>query len=167
MEDFTSDCEQCGECCKRGSGFALEEDIKNIAQHFNKEIQVVKDEMFEEVTIFGTTRHRPKTIKKEGDFHGRCIFLQEDNTCKVHDIKPLQCRTVRGKGPKGPISFDWFMINYFVDKDKPSSLREWQIRLEVQPTELGGAELHHLIPDEEIRNKILNYDYEKRRDSHE
>lgn len=162
MEAFTSDCERCGECCKRGSGFAVDEDIQKIAQYYNQSVEEVKKDKFDAVTMFGTTRYRPKLIKKDEDHvWGRCVFLQQDNTCKIHDIKPLQCRVVRGKGPKAAVSFDWFLVNYFLDVDSPSSIREWAIRLEVNPTQLHGAQIEDIVPDEEIRKKIFDYTFGK------
>jgi len=76
------DCKKCGNCCRRGKDILIDgRDINKLA----KELKVTKDEFIE------------KYVKVDNGrsfliVNGECGFLNEDNTCSVHDSKPNFCR---------------------------------------------------------------------------
>ena len=47
--------------------------------------------------------------------------------------------------------------NYFVNKDDPESIRQWNQYLKTQPT-IEGGKLKDLVKNKKRLNKILNYD---------
>jgi len=75
------DCLACGNCCRTTPAILLKSDIKRIAKHLNLP---------------------PKTFIKKytiTDINGEislssvpCMFLNEDNTCQVYEIRPRACR---------------------------------------------------------------------------
>lgn len=85
QENGEFQCRRCGECC-RGEGFvrASEDEIKAMALHLGIELEQFK-----------TNYTRPSLF---GDYwlqenkNGDCIFLEE-NACRIHPVKPLQCKT--------------------------------------------------------------------------
>jgi len=86
MEDISSDCQQCGECCGtllEGVGVtqdeweAIEEYIDMLCLD-SKTIQQSKASL------------RLPTIDV-GDLK-RCVFLKTDNLCEIYDKKPVECK---------------------------------------------------------------------------
>ncbi len=75
------DCLQCANCCKTTPALLLKSDVKKIAKHLG---------------VPPKTFIRKYTIEDiNGDllFNGvPCIFLHEDNTCKIYAVRPKACR---------------------------------------------------------------------------
>jgi|SRR5690606_25679479 len=75
------DCLQCARCCKNYSPRFKTPDVKRIARHLG-----MKE------SVFISTYLR---VDEEGDFVVQsvpCPFLNEDNTCRIYDERPSDCR---------------------------------------------------------------------------
>lgn len=149
------ECKKCGHCCGYSSGALIESDIPRIAEFLKITEKALKEESLEEIEKFNTTRFRPKLIKQKGRPHGRCVFLEDDNNCRIHEVKPIECR-LGNCGEHGEKLSIWFRLKYYVDPDDPESIRQWAIYLETHPTIPGGT-LSDLVPDKERLGKMLNY----------
>ena len=77
-------CEQCGTCCKNKMIFLTPDEVSKIARYLNSDphnfAEVYYDGIFPRIAL----KHKPD---------GSCIFLTEDNKCKIHEVKPFQCHT--------------------------------------------------------------------------
>jgi Fe-S-cluster containining protein len=95
-------CTQCGECCRNLNAdwkvFLNFEDVQRLAAHLHLRPEAVvathcNDESFELgdecVEIFSL-----KSVD------GKCLLLNENNLCSVHEAKPAQCRF-------GPFGLFW------------------------------------------------------------
>ncbi len=80
-------CHQCGNCC-RGDGFVelTEADISAMARSFGMK----EPEFLERYCQYHKPSRRWHLID-QGDELQSCIFLTEDNRCRVHTAKPEQC----------------------------------------------------------------------------
>ncbi len=75
------DCLQCANCCKTTSPIFRDVDIERIAQHLR-----IKPSQFTEQHLH---------IDEDGDWvlnQSPCLFLQEDNTCRIYEHRPKACR---------------------------------------------------------------------------
>ena len=117
----------------------------------------MKKEFLEEVEKFNTKRFRPKILRKDKPY-GKCIFFDEDIGCKVHEAKPLECKISMGCKSYGEKLSWWFMLNNFVNKDDPESVRQYASYLKTGGKTLEGAGLNDLVPDKEKLRKILSLD---------
>ncbi|MBW3015487.1 YkgJ family cysteine cluster protein [Candidatus Woesearchaeota archaeon] len=149
--ELASDCKQCGNCCKYGSGAFAPGQVEHAAKHFGMSEQRFKARYLEPIEMFNTTLWRPKFEKPFGE----CIFLKHGK-CMIQDVKPLQC----GLGnPCSKYSWElseWFKLNFAVNSEDPASIRLWKIYLEDNNT-IPGGQLHELVPDKQKLNYMLNY----------
>jgi Fe-S-cluster containining protein len=152
--ELGKECRKCGHCCKHGTGFLVSDDAKKIAKFLGISEEELKKKYLEKIIKFNTTLFRPKSVKK-GKPYGVCVFY--DNDCKIHQVKPLQCR-VGNCNEHGEELAVWFDLNYFVSKDDPQSIREWKVYLDSGGKTIKGGELEDLVPDKKILKKILNYE---------
>ena len=150
-------CEACTVGCKHGSGFLVEEDSPRIAKFMNISEDVLKKEFLEEVEKFNTKRFRPRILRKDKPY-GKCIFFDEDIGCKVHEVKPLECKISMGCKDYGEQLSLWFMLNHFVNKDDAESIRQFATYLKSGGKTLEGATLSELVPDKEKLKKILRFE---------
>ncbi|MBI2650885.1 YkgJ family cysteine cluster protein [Candidatus Woesearchaeota archaeon] len=123
-------CNSCSTGCKYGSGFLVEEDIAKIANFLGVTEKALKENFLEEVRKFNTKRFRPK-ILRNGKQYGKCIFFDESIGCKIHEVKPLECKISMGCKPYGEQLSLWFMLNYFVNANDAESMREYATYLKV------------------------------------
>ena len=117
--------------------------------------EVLKKEFLEEVEKFNTKKYRPKILRKDKPY-GKCIFFDEEIGCKVHEVKPLECKISMGCKDFGENLSLWFMLNHFVNKDDAESVRQYASYLKTGGKTLRGAELKDLVPDKEKLKKILS-----------
>lgn len=148
-------CESCSVGCKHGSGCLVKEDIPRIAKFMGITEEVLKKEFLEEVEKFNTKKYRPKILRKDKPY-GKCIFFDEEIGCKVHEVKPLECKISMGCKDFGENLSSWFMLNHFVNKDDAESVRQYASYLKTGGKTLRGAELKDLVPDKEKLKKILS-----------
>ncbi|MEA3430792.1 MAG: YkgJ family cysteine cluster protein [Nanoarchaeota archaeon] len=146
-------CEQCGKCCTYGSGCLINEDVQKMASFMNITEEELKNDYLEEVEIFNTKLLRPKFKKP----YGRCVFLDADNTCKIHEAKPLQCKLCNPCSGVGEELSEWFKLNFCVNTSNAESIRQWAIYLEDNKT-IQGGELKDLVPNNERLKKILSFE---------
>lgn len=79
-------CQQCGVCCRVPGFVALVHgEAERIAEFLGLDIY----EFTERYTLLTNSRGQLNLTEQED---GSCIFLQEDNTCRINPVKPVQCR---------------------------------------------------------------------------
>jgi len=149
-------CNACTVGCRHGSGFLVQEDIPEIAKFLRVSEEVLKKEFLEEVEKFNTKLFRPKIIRK-GKPYGKCIFFDEKIGCKVHEVKPQECKISMGCKDYGEQISLWFMLNNFVNENDPESIRQYHTHLKSGGKTLEGASLQELVPDKEKLKKILSF----------
>ena len=150
-------CEACTVGCRHGSGFLVEEDIEKIAKFLEITEDVLKKEFLEEVEKFNTKKYRPRILRKEKQY-GRCIFFDREIGCKIHEVKPLECKVAMGCKSYGEQLSLWFMLNHFVNEKDPESVRQFATYLKSGGKTLPGGNLEELVPDKEKLRKILQYE---------
>lgn len=96
------ECTKCGECCK---GFTSEysvmlypRDVEKLSKYFN----ITEPEFLRRFTVskksnIGENSINFRNIKYK---NGICIFLDAENKCTVHEIKPVQCE-------RTPFNYFW------------------------------------------------------------
>ena len=147
-------CNACEIGCEYGSGFLIGEDSKNIARFLNITEKELKEKFLEEVEQFNTKLLRPKLERKDNKPYGKCIFFDERG-CKVHKVKPLQCKVSMGCKEYGEQLTIWFMLNHEVNTNDPESIRQYNIYLKSGGKTLKGGELESLVPDKQKLKKII------------
>ena len=150
-------CKACSIGCMHGSGSLSNEDIPKIAEFLQISEDELKNKFLEELRKFNTKNFRPKILRKDKPY-GKCIFYDEKNGCKIHEVKPLECKVSMGCKDYGEKISLWFMLNYFVNKDDAESIRQYASYLKTGGKTLDGAKLEELVPDKEKLKKILNYE---------
>jgi Fe-S-cluster containining protein len=78
----------CGNCC-RGDGFVVltETDIQGLADR----LELKREDFLETYARWEASMRRWVLLDQE-DEHRSCIFLEPDQSCSVHEDKPVQCR---------------------------------------------------------------------------
>ena len=78
-------CRRCGFCCSLPGLVMLEEgEPEKIAAFLGLSVY----DFTERFTFLTAGRRKLSLIEKE---NGHCIFLQNDMTCRIQDVKPVQC----------------------------------------------------------------------------
>tara|TARA_Y100000310_G_scaffold326243_1_gene390874 strand:+ start:1638 stop:1916 length:279 start_codon:yes stop_codon:yes gene_type:complete len=91
----------------------------------------LQEKYLDEVEQFNSKLSKPKHQKP----YGKCVFF-EDNKCKVHEVKPMQCKIAMGCKDYGEDLMVWFMETFQVEKNDEKSMKEYEIYLKS-----GGKEL--------------------------
>ncbi len=148
-------CKKCGHCCSHGSGALADNDLKKIAKFLKTTEKELKKTCLVEVERFNTKRLRPITIKIKKPY-GRCVFFNKEKGCKIHAVKPIECRMGNCSEHGEDLSL-WFMLNYFVNANDAESVRQYAAYLIHGGKTLKGGKLEELVPDEKKLNDILKY----------
>ena len=146
-------CKKCGHCCSHGAGALADDDLAKIAKFLKTTEKELKKTCLEEVERFNTTRLRPVLIKKDKPY-GRCVFFDNKKGCKIHTVKPLECKVGSCSDEHGEQLSLWFMLNYFVNAKDPESVRQYASYLKTSGKTLKGE----LVPDKKKLNEILKYE---------
>lgn len=85
-------CTLCGKCCT-GSGnvWVSAAEVESLAEHLH-----ISPRRFADLYTFAYSRVPGWRLLRNDPASGderRCVFLRGDNTCAVHERRPLQCRT--------------------------------------------------------------------------
>ena len=86
VEEFV--CHQCGNCC-RGDGY-VELSEGNIAQ-ISEFLDLSREAFLDTFAQFDRPTQTWHLIDQSDDLKS-CIFLAEDNSCRINPVKPQQCR---------------------------------------------------------------------------
>ena len=150
-------CNSCSHGCKFGSGALVGADAKYISKFLKISEEELKNNFLEEKELFNKKILKPKLIKERNKIHGKCVFYDEQKGCKVHEVKPLECKTsIQCKGYGEDLSV-WFMVNHIVDANDAESIRQYAQYIKSGGKVIPGAELENLVPDKNKLKKILNY----------
>jgi Fe-S-cluster containining protein len=100
MADTTSQCKQCGTCCRKG-GPALHQEDRQILRTGQIELKhlvtVRKGEMAYSPltdTLQAIDRELIKTAGRGSDWTC-CFFNEQTNTCTIYENRPLECRLLQ------------------------------------------------------------------------
>lgn len=75
------DCLQCAHCCKTTGPLFTDKDIERIAKHLR-----MKPVDFE-IRFLRVDEDQDKVLKNLP-----CLFLNEDHTCNIYEVRPKACR---------------------------------------------------------------------------
>ena len=79
-------CQRCGQCCRwPGEVVLTDPDVTAMAAHLNQS----EHEFIQEHTALRQSRGG-LTLKQRDD--GACALLDGNKLCRVHPVKPAQCR---------------------------------------------------------------------------
>lgn len=88
------DCTLCRELCSNEPGWFLPEEIAVAAEYMGISQDEFISSYLEEHSVDGVIALSPRMEA------GACIFL-EDGHCRIHAVKPYECRKVYGcEGPR-------------------------------------------------------------------
>jgi Fe-S-cluster containining protein len=155
-------CGKKSHCCSYSTGFLEKADYKNIAAYLGITEKELREKYLDEKRMFNTVAHKPKQLKAANKPYGSCVFLDEKAGCKIHSVKPLQCRLYTCK----EFGFDltqWFYLNHLVNPEDPQSIREYAEFIKFN-TPIPGGLLEELVPDKEKLAKILSYEIMNKED---
>lgn len=151
-------CDSCNHGCKFGSGSLIGEDSKKIAKFLNTPEEQLKKHYLEEVELFNKKLLRPKLIKEKNKPYGKCVFFDDEIGCKIHQVKPLECKTSIQCKDYGQDLSIWFMVNFVIEPNDPESIRQYAGYIQSGGKTIPGASLQEIVPDKEKLNKILNFE---------
>lgn len=108
------ECEACIDACTHKPGWFLPGEIEKVAEFLDLSLK----ELFDQYLGIdwysaekGDTHRKPlwviapaqNNMEPGGQYpvapQGRCIFLTEDNKCRIHEVKPYQCRVMIHNNP--------------------------------------------------------------------
>lgn len=150
-------CKRCEHPCTFGSGAFIEGEIEKLTTFLDINQKEVNEKYLEKLTKFNTTLFRPKIIRKDDNPYGKCIFFDDINGCKIHAVKPFECKVAMGCKDYGEELITWFDLNYFFDPDDLGSLREYKIYIESGGSVLKGAEFENFT-NEKINKKMNKFE---------
>ena len=155
--ELGKECKSCGHCCRFGAGYVIDEDIPRIAKHLGITEDDFKKTYLTELKRLNSRIYKFKTIKRGASkAYGACVFFDEERKCLIHSVKPFYCRIATCSDKKGE-ALQWFDLNVLLNFDDPESIRQWN-ELIKSGEPITGAKLEELIPDPELRKKILSYE---------
>eukprot|EP00873_Tetraselmis_striata_P006859 jgi/Tetstr1/427123/TSEL_001710.t1 len=83
-------CTLCGKCCTgKGEVWISDEEGLRIAASLNMN----KEQFHRQYTKSYRKYDGWRLLKYKSNLNDDCIFLQPDNTCGIHDVRPSQCAT--------------------------------------------------------------------------
>ena len=82
------ECQCCGACCRIKDGIVRVSDreIARIAAYLGMR----EDDFIARETEIAPDR---KTLMLKSRSDGACVYLTDDNRCRIHEVKPDKCRT--------------------------------------------------------------------------
>jgi Fe-S-cluster containining protein len=90
----TCACNECKACCKRQPGPLRPGDFERIAEHLGEDRETAKEHFWASPGALVQTHdgktHRVGTITPRFR-KGRCVFLDENDRCKIHAVAPFGC----------------------------------------------------------------------------
>ncbi len=143
-------CDACEHPCKYGSGAFVKDEVKKLAEFLDMTEKDVKEKYLDEIKKFNTTLFRPKLKTKKNKPFGKCVFF--DKGCKIHNVKPLECKIAMSCKTYGKDLITWFNLKHYLNPNDPKSMREFKLYVES-----GGQVLQQMQHIIEKLEKV-NYD---------
>jgi Fe-S-cluster containining protein len=150
-------CDACENSCNFGSGAFSDGEVEKLAAFLGISEKETREKYLEEIERFGTTRLKPKLERKEGMPYGKCTFYDKGAGCKIHEVKPLECKISMGCKDYGHDLIAWYHITHFLDTKNPESLRQFKTYLESGGKTVKGAE-HKDIFDEKTLKQMESFE---------
>lgn len=155
-------CNRCENPCRYGSGAFIKGETEKAAEFFNISKKEFEEKYTEEIKKFNTKLRRPKILRQDDKPYGNCIFYEDGIGCKIHKVKPYECKIAMGCKDYGEELITWFDLRFFFNPNDTESLRQYKIYVESGGHVLEGAELENF---KEQLSKINNFeDIKKSRD---
>jgi Fe-S-cluster containining protein len=86
IDPATFRCARCGACCRVPGTVALEAgEPEAIAAFLSMDVYAFTER-------FATLTWNRSILSLTENKDGACVFLQDDNTCRIQPVKPAQCR---------------------------------------------------------------------------
>ena len=91
----TCACAECVQCCRDQPGCLIPGDMERIAAHLGETLDEAKRHFWSSPGALLMDRQtgrqfRVRTITPKRE-HGRCVFLDEQDRCRVHAVAPAGC----------------------------------------------------------------------------
>lgn len=150
-------CHACENSCNFGSGAFADGEVERLAKSLNLSEEEAKEKYLEVIERFNTKRFRPKILRENDKPYGKCVFYDKEKGCKIHEVKPLECKIAMGCKAYGEELILWYDLNHFLDRKNIESLRQYRNYLESGGKALPGAQFNEVFT-EEILKKIDSYD---------
>ena len=133
------------------------DDLKSIASFLKISEKEAREKYFEEIELLNKKMLRPKLLRKDKPY-GMCIFFDGKQGCKIHKVKPLQCKVAMGCKDYGEDLMSWFTANFVLNANDPESIRQYSQFIKSGGKVIEGAELEDLVPDNDKLRKSLAYE---------
>lgn len=97
FERTTCACYDCRDCCKRQPGYLIPDDIPRIEAHLGEPVEpflaASPGALVGKVTPSGTleTFRVGSIVPRTVDSQGRCVFLDDEERCRIHPVAPFGC----------------------------------------------------------------------------
>lgn len=134
-------CNKCENPCKFGSGAFIGDETKYAAKFFGITKLEFEKKYTENLTKFNTTLKRPIILRQEDKPYGNCIFYEENKGCKIHKVKPYECKIAMGCKKYGEELITWFDLKYFFNPEDPESVKQFKTYVDSGGHVLEGVEL--------------------------
>ena len=86
VDPATFRCRRCGACCRVPGYVALEPgEPEAIAAFLGMDVYAFTER-------FTTLTFNRRDLSLVEGAEGRCVFLQDDSTCRIQPVKPAQCK---------------------------------------------------------------------------
>ncbi len=150
-------CDKCESGCRFGSGIFVEGEIKKAARFLGLNEDKFKKEYLEETEQFNKVFFRPR-IKRGKNPYGPCIFFDEKKKCRIHEVKPMQCRLSMPCKSYGEDIMIWLMLNYIVDPSDPEAIRQFASYLAIGGKTFDDGKLEDFVKDKKMLKDILSFE---------
>ncbi len=94
MNRTTCGCPECVACCKRKPGPLIGGDFERIADYLGELPERAKEHFTASrgsLIAYKGELHRIGTITPKQKDDGSCVFLDENDRCKIHPVAPFGC----------------------------------------------------------------------------
>lgn len=111
LEKKALPCDQCGHCCRFGSGYLTEHDVEHIAEYLQITQDTLRERYLEQVPLLTKTMFRPRLERQPGFVYGPCVFL-DNNRCTIYPVRPVYCRIGTGCKDHADLVWQWFLYHH-------------------------------------------------------
>lgn len=98
-------CKKCIECCNHQPGWFLPGEAEKAAEHLNMTFDDFKNEFLViEYWVGGAMVYAPRkkyqpkgcivAAHSDAFIPGKCVFLDKNSRCRIHTVKPAECKEV-------------------------------------------------------------------------
>lgn len=118
-------CRDCVQCCHEQPGYLVPGDLERIAEHLGQTVEEAQAQFWNSpgaLVMDTSTGHQrrirtitPKFIRRKR----ACVFLDEQNRCRIHEVAPFGCAhfDTHQSGHEGQKRSVWGLRQIDADED--------------------------------------------------